>query len=632
MENEEIVANSELTMSKSDFEENKLNNQIEETEPVKLRYILAFSVVTGLFLNFIQTYIRITMGLLSIGVGSLFSVLLIAKLYLKRKNADTTRNFSIIAIAFGATQAAEASVGFLFLIWLSINSDVFNISFNPPSWLLPSSQVILSRNIFSPEWVIPILVHLFLMLIPGIIGLVIGWVIKERFINNDKDYPFPSVIQTTTTIDVLSSNSSGKGKLLKKWGIIGFLIASVTVPFFALDISNANSGYILGLTLGPIGLALFSAGFLINRKSISFTIGISSVLAYTILSPIFIGPRNLSYFDFFNFGLENVYLSFGIGLLLGGVILGPIIISPIKSMLSKRSKNQEADYNNKEKQIKLQNEENEEFKGNKYVSLILQHKWSLFLILITYAISISFVLNLNILNSSQNMLIIVMLFWIVIIGGFVNGFLMISGSAKSGAVVTPPFIFDELPIFLSGASGYLPYVAMPRSESDGSLGIVRSLKLAGETKLNEKLGLYSYLIGYFASSLTTPFFALLLYFSFGIGTEQFPAPAFPVQGAIISAFASRSIETFLSISQLAFGLIAGILIAFFGSNVSLGLALGLFFPPHMALCLTFGGLTRVLYTRKVGPEKSNKDGPTIATGLAFGSSLVIPILIILALI
>ena len=229
------------------------------------------------------------------------------------------------------------------------------------------------------------------------------------------------------------------------------------------------------------------------------------------------------------------------------------------------------------------------------------------------------------------MIVILVLFWIIVIGGFVNGFLMISGSAKTGAVVTPPFIFDELPIFMTGVSGYLPFVATPRSESDGSLGIVRSMKLATMNKLDEKLGLLSYMCGYIASSITMPFFALLLYASFGIDTVQLPAPAFPVQGAILSAFASRDISSFLSLMQLVAGIVGGILLAGLGSNIALGFSIGFFFPPHMALCLTLGGLVRYIYGKRTEDDKKNEKAVTIGTGLAVGGSLVIPIMILFAL-
>ncbi|MFW9930350.1 MAG: hypothetical protein ACFFD1_13220, partial [Candidatus Thorarchaeota archaeon] len=79
-------------------------------------------------------------------------------------------------------------------------------------------------------------------------------------------------------------------------------------------------------------------------------------------------------------------------------------------------------------------------------------------------------------------------------------------------------------------------------------------------------------------------------------------------------------------------LVLGIIFVLLGSNVALGLSIGLFFPPHMALCLTLGGFARFIYNKRVGIEQAQKNGPTIGTGLAVGGSLVIPIMIILAII
>ena len=478
------------------------------------------------------------------------------------------------------------------------------------------------------------------MLVPGIVGLSIGWILKDYFIKNEKDYPFPGVLQTSTTIDVLTEKNSQRGKIFKKWVIIGFVFALLTFPLFALDVSSSVHGYILGLTLGPIGLALFSAGFIINRKSISLSVGLSSLLAYSVLSTVFIGSQQYDYFNFFNYGLEHVYLSSAIGLLLGGIILGPIVLSFIKSIISKFRKidsnnNNSTESEGSENRIifdENKNQTNGKLSNNKFIKFLLASKWNVALIFFTYLLSVLFVINLNIFENTNTLIIIIVLFWVIVVGGFVNGFLMISGSAKTGAIVTPPFVFDEIPIFITGVSGYLPFVASPHSESDGSVGIVKASKLASLSNIDERLGLISYLCGYFASSITVPFFAILLYVSFGIGTVQLPAPAFPVQGAILSAFASRNIESFLSIFQLFIGILGGILLAIFGSNIALGFSIGLFFPPHMALALTLGGIVRYVYSKKNKDKDVNQQAVTIGTGLAVGGSLVIPIMIIFALI
>jgi hypothetical protein len=625
---------AEIDISETNISDRVNKGEIREENSIKLRYILLFSILSGLFLNFLQTYIRITMGFLGMGVGSLLAILLLAKIVLKKKESDTKKNFTIIAIAFGATQAAEASIGFLFLIWLSLNASIYNLDFNPPSWLLPSSSVINSRILFSTEWITPIFVHLFLMLIPGLIGLAIGWMIKDYFLNNEKEYPFPGVIQTNTTIEVLTSKNSDKWLLFRKWAIIGFLLALITMPFFAFDISSPNNGYIIGLTLGPIGVSLFSVGYIINKQSATLTIGLASIFSYTLLSVFLIGPQDISYFEFFNYGLQNIYFSIAIGILMGGLIAGPVVAGLVKGIFSKNKKGDSELKNTVEsKIIGFDNGQVKTKLENRHFvfTFIVGNKWSIALIFFVYMISLLFLMNFNIFESTELMLVILILFWIIIVGGFVNGYLMINGSAKTGAVATPPFLFDELPIFLSGVQSYLPYVATPRSESDGTIGIVRSAKLATLNKLDEKLGLVSYLLGYFSSSLTTPFFAILLFVSFGIGTEQFPAPAFPVQGALLAAFAQRNVEAFLSFVQLFLGLLTGIAIAFIGPNVALGVSLGFFFPPHMALCLTVGGLTRLLYTKRVGDEISKKNANTIGTGLAVGGSFVVPIMILVAL-
>ncbi|MCG3218044.1 MAG: OPT/YSL family transporter [Candidatus Heimdallarchaeota archaeon] len=604
-----------------------------------MRYILMWSVFLGLILNWFATFLRISMGFIGVGIGPM-TALLIVRYFLKKKKAETRENLTLVAISYGATRAAEASIGLLFLIWFATNAEAYNITFVPPSWLLPSQEVLASKTLFTSEWIVPIIVHYFLMIIPGMVGIAFGYYAKDKFIHDDEAFPFPSVIQTNSTVGVLTDEAEEKGPLFWKFVLVGFVFALLTESIIALDFSSVSDGYIIGLMLGPIGISLFAAGMLIGNPKISVSVSASSVLAYSILSISIIGAQNdIGYFEFFTLGIQDHYFAPSIGLLLGGMLVGPIIWVIFKPMFSKKNSVTEEEGQNSTESGELgevgesdtsdqKPQKQKAGNGKRLISLLRQNVKLIGLLLFVDVTSVIFVIRLNILEGVAIWVILITIFWIIVIGGVVNGYLATVGAAKTSTSVVPPFVFDSIPIYATGVNTPLPYLAIPASESDGTLGVVTSQKLALLNGIKPKVAMTAYLSGYIASTLTTPLFALLLWYTFGIGTERLPAPAFPVQGAIIAAFSSRSISSFLSIEVLLIFIAIGIILAFFGSELAIGLAIGIFFPPHMALALTLGGLVRIIYDKKAGKEVGKDRSSTIAPALAVGGSFVIPILIL----
>lgn len=614
--------------------------EIAHVEPkgsLRMRYVLLTGVGLGLLLNWLSTYLRISMGFLGVGIGS-FSVLLIGKVLFGRYNADSKENLTLTAVAFGATRAAEASVGLLFLIWLFTNESLYNVGFLAPTWLLPSSQTLKSRSLLTVEWVVPLLTHYFLMFVPGLVGLAVGWILKDLFLSNEKEYPFPGVVQTSTVIEVLTENNKTKIKIFKRFGMAGFVFALITFPLMALDLSNPSAGFTFGLYLGPIGVALFGIGFIINNPKISISVAFSSLLAFTFGAYFLVGPQaSTSFFDFYNYALQNVYFSFAIGFLLSGMIVGPIFWGVVRSVANSFRKKATLQKNQPEGLTTTEETSERDVEKNSFSGLrslviqVLNHRMALSLIMLVYIFTVAFVSGTGILGGTHLILIAVLMFWVIVVGGFVSGYLMVNSSSKTSASIAPPFIFDWIPVYLLGGRGYLPFVALPASESDGTMGIVSSQKLSDLNKVDKKKALLAYLCGYLAATLTTPFFALLLWHSFGVGTAQLPAPAFPVQGALVASFASGAVDTFLSVVELGAGLLAGLVLTFFGTSIAIGLSLGFFFPPHMAMCLLLGALTRIGYNKQLEKKDQKNEGNTIGSGLALGGSLVIPIMILFAL-
>lgn len=614
------------------------NDQIEganNSNMVSLSYVLFWAVILGLMMNWLASYLKISMGFVSVGIGPM-AVLLIGRQILKRKQASTRKNLVTIIIAYGATQAAEASVGILFLLWLATNSSFFGgLSFDPPWWLLPSNEVITSRTLLSVEWVTPLLVHYFLMLVPGILGIIFGWFMKDSFIHNDEAYPFPGMISQNSQVGVLTDEAETRGPIFWKivrYGFFGALLTILIPGLFVIDLSNVSAGFIFGIMLGPVGLALFAAGILIGKPKVSITPFFSSVLAYSILGMVLVTNRpDTDFFGYFNFLLQEYYFVPTLGIMLGGIILGPIVWSVLQGLLSKKKANGEE--SNDEEDGKEQDEELDVEKTGGKASLLglLRSNYKLLLAFTAiYLVMVFYVQSLNILPAAPLWVIAILLFWNIILGGIVNGYLVTAGVAKSNSALAPPFVFDVIPIFLAGGAGLTAYVAMPTAETDGSAGIVSSQKLAQMNDLTKSTALKAYITGYVATSLTTPLFALMMWKAFGIGTTAFPAPAFPVQGAILASFASRDVTSIIDPQIFVISLLVAILLARLGQDLMFGLIIGLLFPPHMAVPMALGGLLRMFMDRRYDDEVAKDKAATWGPALAVGSSFVIPIMILLA--
>jgi len=614
--------------------------QSTDTDQLPLKKIVIIAIVLGIILNWLAMYLNITLGFLSIGISPFFAIL-IARMFLRRKEI-TRQSLTLISISYGATRAAESAVGLLFLIWLYYNAlPFFGLEFSAPSWLLPSPEVLNNNIIWSQEWITPLLVHWFLMLVPGITGILFGYFLAPKFIHNDKEYPFPGTIQVMHQLDVLVTNDREKTKTFSRFLLIGFLLATVTLFYPFVDFSSPTNGWIFGFALGTIGIALFSIGFIVRDPKITIVAGVSSVLIYTIISPFIVkdaylealtaGEVTTSFYDFFTFALQHAFLSFLIGFMLAGMIAGPILANIIKGIFKKNKTKEEGKTNNSDNNEPLIAEDESEPEVSIFNPKLFSIQRITFsaLFLVVILACYFFIVTLDIFPDAPWWLILLILVWIIVIGTIIQGYMGAKSMAKAGTIALPPFIFDAAPIFLTGTKGWTPYLATPKGEVDGTFGVIRSMKLGSINDVGKKHIMIGYLAGYIAATITTPFFALLLWQSLGIGTPQLPAPAFPIQGAFLAPFALRTFEGFISIGEAAFGGILGLLLGSVSGTVALAAAIGLLFPPHMAIMITLGGITRILVERKYGKKRTQDEGNFRATAVSVGATLSVPILIIL---
>ncbi|MFX0207751.1 MAG: OPT/YSL family transporter, partial [Candidatus Hodarchaeota archaeon] len=328
-------------------------------------------------------------------------------------------------------------------------------------------------------------------------------------------------------------------------------------------------------------------------------------------------------------------LSFLIGFILSATIVSPFIWSILKKIFKKNKLNSR----DKEKDIIASPEKNnqlnqqdstQEIKLNTNLVKLIGKRELILLSIYVIALILSalFVINLKILSEDTPFfIIIILLIWILFLGSLIQGYITVSTIAKSSTAISPPFIFDMIPLFLVGARNITPYVATPKGEVGETINIVTTLKFAQQMKISQKHTIIAFLAGYITAMIVTPFFALFLWKALGIGTINFPAPGFPIMLSMVGPFAAGAIEIFLNIGDLLLGAVTALLFP----SVGISLAIGMFFPPHMALPLTLGGIVAFILQRKYGKSWMEDRGRTAATALSVGATFTVPILILLSI-
>ena len=643
--------NHDQTTNLSEIDSIQQNSAISKS-------VVAIGVLVGLGMNWLALYLNVILGLLSVGISA-FVVLLFTKILLREK--ATPQNLALVSIAYGATSAAEASIGLLFIIWLYNNASSFGFeNFNPPSWLLPSSSVLADRLVLTSEWIIPIIVHYFLMFIPGITGLILGIYLAPRFINNEKEYPFPGVVQDVKTVEVLVTNQKSKTRLFKRFCIFGFLIALITLFYPVIDFSNTNNGFMFGIMLGTVGVTMIAVGILINNPKISIPAGISSIILYSVFTPFLVdisdfqtqvvqGNFTSDFYGLYSYLIQNNYLSFSLGFLISAALISPTVYSLFKKLIKKNKANKTPQNNIESSEVSLKDDllseetdlldksnmnedELQKPKKKSVLNLLINSIGKRELIFFSlYAVvlivSTLFIVSLEILPGTHIFIVFLLLFWILFIGAIIHGFITVSMIAKASAAVTIPFVFDTIPLYLVGARGLTPYVATPKAEVGETISMVKTLKFGQQMHIKPKHTILAFIAGYLVAILATPIFTLFLWNALGIGTVNFPAPAFPIFLALIGPFAAGAIDVFLNIFELLFG---GI-VALFLPTIGLSVGIGLFFPPHMAICISLGGIIAYLTEKRKGKEWMTDKGQIMATAISVGATLTVPILILINL-
>ena len=252
------------------------NNKVKSKVEITKRGLILSS-----FLNVLYTLINSYLGLnFGIGLGfSLVTILLAYTLFHVVMDGTSKQEITTIVVA---------SSGFTawWIIATSIYIRIIEPENNLPTWLAPSLKVLVEGNMFSPEWIVPIFVNIFLIIIPSLLGLIVGLAVADVVLKN-KRMVFP--FQQITGMTIKTCVDKGKSvKFLFMWMCIGvfltflqYLLAILGLETISIDwTANLPEGYAFGFM---VNLAIIGVSYIIH-PSLSLTLLVAGLVTYFIFS------------------------------------------------------------------------------------------------------------------------------------------------------------------------------------------------------------------------------------------------------------------------------------------------------------------------------------------------------------
>lgn len=597
-------------MNIKDKLQHKIERNTEERDgDIKMKKdVTKRGLLLAFFLNMLYTIINSYLGLnFGMGLGfSLVTILIAYTLFHMVMGGSTKQEITTIVIASGGYTA-------WWILATAIYIRVIDPTSNLPTWLAPPLETLAEGNIFSPEWIIPIFVNIFLVIVPSLLGIILGLTVADIVLKNKRMiFPFHQITGVTINICVDKGKSV---KFLFIWMSIGafltflqYLLAILGLETISIDWTpNLPKGYAFGFM---INLAIMGVSFIIH-PSLSLTLLIAGLAIYFILAPL---AAKMGLFTPAKTGMEyymNMLFQFSLSPALGIFLLSGIVILLIKKMKAKKNDGKSddeipslsiADYT-KAFISKLKNDKR---LGITYISLT--------------SMLILFIIFMRVFNPISTLTAIILSLFLIILIGIIDSFIIVKMTGEAGiGMGGQRIIFYEVPIATLGGKGYTPYLAYPAISPWDTSAILGSFKIGEITETSRKTILKAYLFNYTPGIIASILFILVSWYYVGFPSEIFPAVGLIQYYAVIKMFAKRTIQGVLDPKTfIAGGIIGGILGAL--TPISpMGIALALLLPPSYILPFGLGGILRMYTDKKFGKKWFEERGQLVATGFIAGA-------------
>jgi len=201
-----------------------------------------------------------------------------------------------------------------------------------------------------------------------------------------------------------------------------------------------------------------------------------------------------------------------------------------------------------------------------------------------------------------------------------------SGETGMSIGVTSMFLYD-FPIFGAGYRGYTGYWTYSyfRPSPGITNGVLPYMKYQEQFDVTWRDIIKAKIVGWIPTLLFSIIFTILLWKFVGFGTPMMPSASLIQSQVYLKMLATGNITG--TINPWAFigaGVIGSILEIYTPVSM-MGVAMGMFLPPHYIVPFGVGGIIRWYTDRKCGKDFYQKKGRLIVTGL-MASSLIVQVI------
>ena len=598
-----------------DSEASVISAEVPVKAGIRWRTVILGALLALLF-SAINGYLSLNLGM-SFGYGA-FAIIIAYSLFHRLGGGSCRRELAYVLISSVSTLGIYNSLGFL----LYMIQTEEGVSF--PLWMAPDRSAVMAGSLAPHYWVAPLAFLVLSTALTTTLGMVFATILKGEFIRSRRMI-WPSAAANSSLVDACMEGGA-TARLVGIAALVGFALTFLQhLPsFWGYDLTMVDfsgllpRGAILTISLS---VAFAAVGYMIN-VSTSLSLMASGLVTYLVISPYLVSTGALEYTGDVMGLYNDLLFSFSIGpalgiLLLGGVILSVLVL--LKSRLSKEPSEEESD------DVELG-----------YLRLygillrgLLSNRAHLLVVGSIGALLFALAWVLNPLTPFPPLYSLLFVLYSFFLASFVEMVLItkMSGETGMGMGIMAIFLYD-IPLFGLGYREYTGFWAYPffRPSPWAANGSLPYMKYADQLDVSWRDIVKAKVIGWAPSILFSALFTIVLWRYVGFGTPMMPAVSLIQSKMYLKLLTSGSFMgngggglnpwTFVG------GGVLGALLEVFTPVSMMGLAMGMFLPPHYIVPFGVGGLIRYYTDRRFGEDFYNETGRLVVTGLMASSLLV----------